>query len=148
MATSHKADCIANIQLSNFDEIQDFELDLSDNFYQFIVLTGDNGVGKTLLLKLILLALDVQQPIDTRTVNIRLHGHDGKLMTYSYSKTAETSLDNALFHNPYKKIAAYGASRLSIQTAESMERVQLDVQHLLSSQTSLRNWKEKKYKIE
>lgn len=137
MATSNQADYITKIQVSNFDKIQDFELDFKDDFQQFLVFTGDNGVGKTMLLQLILLALDVQKPIDSVIVDVEMRN----LMTYSYSITnrEEALLDHLISRNPYQKLAAYSANRLSIQTAESMERIQLDSQPLLSINTPLRN---------
>jgi predicted ATP-binding protein involved in virulence len=141
MATSNQADYITKIQVSNFDKIQDFELDFKDDFQQFLVFTGDNGVGKTLLLGLIFLALDTQQSIDSRIVDIVLHQNNDELITYSYSRTnsEEAYLNKLLSSNSYQKIAAYGASRLSIQGPDTMERNEYQLQNILVSNAPLRN---------
>jgi predicted ATP-binding protein involved in virulence len=138
MATSNQADYITKIQVSDFDKIQDFELDFKDDFQQFLVFTGDNGVGKTLLLSFLL---------QTATHRFYLEGNAAiKITTKENSKKyVYTSLKkvNSNRRGPvrtyYQKMAAYGASRLSIQTAESMERIELDLQHLFSSSSPLRN---------
>jgi predicted ATP-dependent endonuclease of OLD family len=132
MATSNQADYITKIQVSNFDKIQDFELDFKDDFQQFLVFTGDNGVGKTMILEEILMILDEKQIVKSLATQITLQEFGKGSITYSFDSTHKK------FHS-YPNLAAYSASRLSIQTAESMERNQLDLQPLLSTNTPLRN---------
>lgn len=142
MAIFNRADYITKIQVSDFDKIQDFELDFEANFQQFLVFTGDNGVGKTMILEILCAALMVEL-LGRSDCNVEvIDGLTKYTNSYPYGKDEISSNKELLpvfFNEPYSKIAAYGASRLAIQTAESMERVQLDLQHLFSSTSSLRN---------
>lgn len=139
MATSNQADYITKIRVSDFDKIQDFELDFEDDFQQFLVFIGDNGVGKTKILEIFCAILTVELLGHS---NCSIEIRDGITNTsYPYFDNELVDQDNLspVFQNPYQKLAAYSASRLSIRTAESMELYELDLQPFFSINTPLRN---------
>lgn len=141
MATSNQADYITKIQVSDFDKIQNFELDFKDDFQQFLVFTGDNGVGKTMILEIFCAALSVDLLGKSKCIIKVRDGLTKSYNSYPFINGEHVDKENfyPVFQDSYTKLAAYSASRLSIQTAESMERNQLNLQPLLSINTPLRN---------
>lgn len=118
MATA--TEYIIAIESKNVDKIADFKLTLSEEFKPFIVLTGDNGAGKTWLLKCMALALSNQ------TSFLGTQKQEEKFITHLNNRqTAWRVLPDAYFgKTPMEWIAnnyaAYGASRLAIKTRERM----------------------------
>ncbi len=123
MAT--EPDYIVGLQSENIEKITDFELTLGEEFKPFIVLTGDNGVGKTLLLEYIFKAIvgynnlnSTQKGVGEITVNC--NNCKSKYKYIVKESKNYISLDVLMRTGILSsKIAAYNANRLRIHSESS-----------------------------
>lgn len=122
MATA--TEYITTIASENTDKIADFELLLSEEFKPFIVLTGDNGAGKTWLLHHIYQAIaqstyykkNIPEGVFTVIAN------DQETSRHHYVYNVSNEFEELSLHSVRpltNKLAVYNASRLVIQSIDS-----------------------------
>lgn len=126
---STKPDYIVGLQSKGFDKIADFELALGEEFKPFVVLTGDNGAGKTYLLECIFNAFLQAYHIVSETGGvsrfyIRAKLGDqlvkGRYTKLSRGEAASSSISYAHKDKDYSSIlAVYNANRLRIHSEQS-----------------------------
>lgn len=118
MATA--TEYIIALESDGTEKIADFKLTLGEEFKPFIVLTGDNGAGKTWLLETITLSLlqnDASNDSESsfRFVSHIREGQERRRYSYVSDREEEYKEDT----KPYAKLAVYNASRLRIHSENS-----------------------------
>jgi predicted ATP-binding protein involved in virulence len=115
-------DYIVGLKSQHVEHIADFELTLAEEFKSFIVLTGDNGAGKTWLLEQIFKAI-------TQKINvIKNYGEgqfivraieQGNLINFFYTIQNNNSEMLRRIRVLSSKLAVYNANRLRIHSEQS-----------------------------
>ena len=122
MTTLLKRDYIVGLKSQDVEHIADFELTLDDEFKSFIVLTGDNGAGKTWLLE------QVFKAIRQKVYVTGEHGEgefivravdQGKRIDLSYKIQNEAKRMLRGIPGLESKLAVYNANRLRIHSEQS-----------------------------
>lgn len=151
-----RRDYIVGFESEDQEYFQDFRLNFGSDFQQFIVLTGDNGAGKTGFLEYILGAASTRyrtnkydEKEEKLTIEVerlllwnRLHIEKATLFL-KYSNKKQKSTIELKYVN--LDIAAYSTNRLFLQTPESMEAAtrknaaDKDIQPLLAPDQPLKN---------
>lgn len=124
MITLPDRDYIVGFKSQNVQHIADFELTLAKEFKSFIVLTGENGAGKTWLLEHVFKAIN--QRIHVTTKHNGTKGlftvraiEQGDLVDLSYTIQKDNSELLRGIHNLSFKLAVYSANRLRIHSEQS-----------------------------
>ncbi|MCI5166772.1 MAG: hypothetical protein D3903_11925 [Candidatus Electrothrix sp. GM3_4] len=112
---------LSGFQIKNFQGIKDAQLDNFPNNPSWIFLTGENGFGKTCLLKALAIGL-----YGDREDIITPHNKASKIKV-SYTKDchfdrviqSNNDMSQPLFFRSLQALAAYGPSRLEIQAQDT-----------------------------
>lgn len=117
--------CIKYVQISNYQSLKNIEVSEIPVDSKFIVLTGDNGEGKTSILQAI--AIGVYGDYDENS-NLILSDKPDTSITLEAKHKNQTILNEYRgFRNQFtnieinKNLIAYGASRLQLQSSESQD---------------------------
>lgn len=117
--------CIKNIEVENYQSLKKIELKEIPVDSQFIVLTGNNGEGKTSILQTI--TIGIFGDYDDKA-NLVLSDKQGVVIIIEGKNKYETFFNEYKgFRNQYSNVEknnnliAYGASRLQLQSAESQD---------------------------
>jgi len=108
-------------QIKNFQGIKDTQLfDLPQN-PSWIFLTGENGFGKTCLLKALAIGLygDEEDIITPRSRESEIKVRYTDVYQYDRKININNDIGQILFFRPLQALAAYGPSRLEIQAQDS-----------------------------
>lgn len=113
---------IVGLKSKGFEKITDFELSLGKVFQPFIVLTGENGSGKTLLLERLFYSFIQKAEVTGIQASfesiVSIHGEE---RSHIYKSKAKDGFSG---HNSYglkDRIAVYNASRLRIYLESSTD---------------------------
>ncbi len=117
--------CIKHVKINNYQGIKEIILSDIPVDSQFIVLTGDNGEGKTSILQAI--AIGMYGNYDEPSNLILCDRHNTRILLEArYNEEIVTNTFGG-FESPFSDIKknlnliAYGASRLQLQSAESQD---------------------------
>lgn len=146
-------DYIVGISSEDIVNYQDFDFNFGRGFQQFIVLTGDNGAGKTLFLKSILNSFISGKIPKNLESDILFFREEWLRVDFNTSPSNDMILTpgpvfelKILSKKKEKhKLIAYSANRLFLQTPESMEAAarqnaaDKDIQPLLAPDQPLKN---------
>lgn len=118
--------CIKNIEIENYQSLKNVALNEIPVDCKFVVLTGDNGEGKTSILQVITIGMygDSDENSGTFLCNnpltyiaIEAKFNDKTILSeYNGHGKPFTKIENT------KHIVAYGASRLQLQSSDSQEK--------------------------
>lgn len=120
---STKPDYIVGLQSKGFDKLVDFELSLGEEFKPFIVLTGDNGAGKTYLLECVFKATQQKILLVEHNMESKFSitaKESNRTIHLSYSVQTRSKGGILRRDHPFSsKIAVYNANRLRIHSEQS-----------------------------
>jgi len=115
---------IKGFHIKNYQGIRDTQIDDLPSKPSWIFLTGENGLGKTLLLKVLSMGLygDEEDIITPREKESDIQVN----YCYVYGTDRKLKVDNStrqpLFFRTLQTLAAYGPSRLEIQANDSQKQ--------------------------
>lgn len=107
---------LRKVVIRNYYDLQDLELELSGSA-QWVFLTGENGFGKTLLLRAITIALNGNWVEGWEGENIAPVNFNAGIELLDDHSIQLHNFENKFF-SPFKKFAAYGPSRLAVQSLD------------------------------
>lgn len=118
--------CIKNIEITNYQYLEKIDINDIPVDSKFIVLTGDNGEGKTSILQAIAIGIygdyDESSNLilsDQVNTNITIEGKNNNTTFFNEYKGFRNQFTNI---EPTKDLIAYGASRLQLQSSESQDQ--------------------------
>jgi predicted ATPase len=108
-------------QIKNFQGIKDAQLDNFPNNPSWIFLTGENGFGKTCLLKALAIGLygDREDIITPQNKASKIKVSYTKDCHFDRVIQINNDIGQPLFFRPLQALAAYGPSRLEIQAQDT-----------------------------
>jgi len=117
--------CIKNLEIDNYQSLKKIEINDIPVDSRFIVLTGENGEGKTSILQAIAIGIygdyDENSNMvlsDKPNVNITLEAKFNNQIIFNEYKGFRNQFSNI---ETNRNLIAYGASRLQLQSSESQD---------------------------